>query len=114
MKIGNINSIGNGMLVEQHGSGNTMNNNQNDASTIFSDTTRDAMISFLEELRNLTVGSEMETVEEAEECLKNNDHQGLAAKLKKLGKKTLDIAKGIAESIAGGVLLNWLTINGIL
>lgn len=97
------------MFSEQSGSNNTMNI-QNGPSTILPG---DEMVGFLEQLRNLTEGYETQVVEEAEKSFRNKDQQGLIAKLKMLSKKTLDIAKGIAESIAGGILLEWFKTNGI-
>ena len=115
MKIGIINSITNGTFNEQNGSNNTMNINKED-HTITYDTFNDDMFIFLENLckSDDIIDTEKSIIAEAKECVHNNDRTGLIDKLKKLSGKTLEIIKGISESIAGSILFEWFKSNGII
>lgn len=112
MKIGNINSITNATFIEQNGKDNTMIVHKNDRVITFDMVEKD-MNCFLDKLRNSKdiEDSEKEIILEAEKCVHNKDQAGLIKKLKSLGKKTLDIALGIAESVAGSFLFEWFKSN---
>lgn len=112
MKIGNINSITNATFIEPNGN-NTIIVHKNDCVITFDMVEKD-MNRLLDELRNSKEieDSEKEIISEAEKCVHNEDQVGLIEKLKRLGKKTLGVALGIAESVAGSFLYEWFKSNG--
>ena len=99
------------MFLEQDGENNTTTVHQGDC-VIIPDKLKQDMTSLLEELYGHNGVREKDIIAEAQKCVNDNNQDGLIEKLKKLSKKTMDIVKGIAESIAGGILLEWFKTNG--
>lgn len=113
MNIGNPNSINIATFIEQNGKDNTLVVHKSDHAITFDLVEKD-MNRLLDELRNSKEieDSEKEIISEAEKYVHNKDQAGLIKKLKSLGKKTLGVALGIAESIAGSFLYEWFKLNG--